>query len=145
MKTAFKTISILSLTFLLLFSGCYQDPIRAKLAGTWKIEHGEKLSRRVNQDEEDTPEIDDPSERMVLSFFASGSLQTKTRMGDVIREKNGSWNVADYDEEESRMKIRCELMGQQTEHDVRFVEADLIRLVPPNMAGTSSKLTFRRQ
>ena len=82
---------------------------------------------------------------MMLVFYASGSLQTNTRMGDVNREKNGSWNVVEFDEEKSKMKIRCDLMGQQTEHEVRFIEEDLIRLVPPNMAGTKSKLTFRRK
>ncbi len=144
MKTPALVMFALSVIVSASFCGCYQDPVRAKLAGTWKIEHGDKLSRRVNQDDDAGSRVDDPSERMVLSFFASGSLQTKTRMGDVIREKNGSWNVVDFDEEESRMKIRCELMGQQTDHDIRFLEPDLIRLIPPNMAGTSSKLTFRR-
>ena len=43
------------------------------------------------------------------------------------------------------MTILCELFGQQTQHEVQFIEKDLIRLVPPNMAGTKSKLTFRRQ
>jgi hypothetical protein len=127
----------------LTLTGCYQDPVRAKLAGTWKIEHGEKLSKRVNQDQPDA--VEDPGERMMLAFTASGSLRTKTRIGDVIREKNGSWNVVDFDEEQAVMTIRCELMGQQTEHEVQLVEADLIRLVPPNMAGTKSKLTFRRE
>lgn len=137
------TVPILFLVCMALaFSGCYQDPVRAKLAGSWKIEHGEKLSKRVNQDELDS---EDPGERMMLAFTASGSLQTKTRIGDGIREKNGSWNVVDFDEEQSVMKIQCELMGQQTEHEVRFIEEDLIRLVPPNMAGTKSKLTFRRE
>ena len=68
-------------------SGCYQDPIRAKLSGTWGIEHGEKLTRRVNQDDDLDYEAEDLSQRMLLSFYASGTLQTKTRMGDVIREK----------------------------------------------------------
>lgn len=139
------TLSVLLASFMLANVGCYQDPIRAKLAGTWKIEHGEKLSKRVNQDELPPEGADDPSERMMLAFYASGSLQTKTRIGNVNREKNGSWNVIDYDEEESVMKISCELMGQQTDHEVRFIESDLIRLVPPNMAGTKSKLTFRRK
>ena len=146
-----RHVSISRVPFLILFlacfaltlAGCYQDPVRAKLAGSWKIEHGEKLSKRVNQDE--LEEADDPGERMTLAFTASGSLQTKTKIGDVIREKNGSWNVVDFDEEQSVMKIRCELMGQQTEHEVRIIEEGLIRLVPPNMAGTKSKLTFRRE
>jgi len=142
------SLSVL-LAFLMLASiGCYQDPIRAKLTGTWKIEHGDKLSERVNQEDlpaESAEVADDPSERMVLAFYASGSLQTKTRIGNVNREKNGLWNVIDFDEEESVMKISCELMGQQTEHEIRFIETDLIRLVPPNMAGTKSKLTFRRE
>lgn len=125
--------------------GCKQDPIRAKIIGTWKIEHGEKLSKRVNQDDLDAEPAEDLGERMVLAFYASGSLQTKTRIGNVNREKNGSWKVIDFDEEESKMMISCELMGQQTEHKVQFIENDLIRFVPPNMAGTKSKLTFRRR
>ena len=138
-----KTYSLVLLAICFgLLSGCYQDPIRAKLAGNWKIEHGDKLSRRVN--EEDSEGVEDPSGKMVLSFTASGSLQTQTRIGGAIREKNGSWKAIDFDEEESVMKISCELMGQQTEHEVRFLEDDLIQLVPPNMAGTKSRLTFRR-
>ena len=136
------SLLILLAICLALQSGCYQDPIRAKLAGNWKIEHGDRLSRRVN--EEDSEGVEDPSGRMVLSFTASGSLQTQTRIGGAIREKNGSWNAIEFDEEESVMKIQCKLMGQQTEHEVRFLEDDLIQLVPPNMAGTKSELTFRR-
>jgi len=141
MKAHSNAVLLLLLAALVLTSGCYQDPVRAKLSGTWKIEHGEKLTRRVNEE----AIADDPSEKMVLSFFASGSLQTKTKIGGVVREKNGSWNVVDYDEEDSKMTVRCDLIGQQTEHEIRFIETDLIRLVPPNMAGTTSKLTFRRQ
>lgn len=141
-----QRISVLMLLACLLLAsvGCYQDPVRAKLIGTWKIEHAEKLSRRVNQDAVEADPAEDISERMVLAFYASGSLKTKTRIGDVNREKIGSWKVVHFDEEESVMKISCELMGQQTEHEVRFIENDLIRFVPPNMAGTKSKLTFRR-
>lgn len=143
MKSRNLTQRFALLALLILSSGgCYQDPIRAKLSGTWKIEHGGKLTRRVNQDEAFD---DDPSERMVLSFSNRGTLQTRTRMGDAIREKNGSWSVANYDEGSDKMTILCELIGQQTEHEVQFIEKDLIRLVPPNMAGTTSKLTFRRQ
>jgi hypothetical protein len=140
-------IKFLTLVALLLLSlcGCYQDPVRAKLIGTWGIEHGARLTARVNQNPEKPGESTDLGERMVLVFYASGSLRTNTRMGELNREKNGSWNVVKFDEEKSKMKIRCELMGQQTEHEVRFIEEDLIRLVPPNMAGTKSKLTFRRK
>ena len=141
-----RRLSILLAFLMLFFCGCSQDPIRAKLIGTWGIEHGDKLTSRVNQDRENTDEMqEDLSERMVLSFHASGSLQTKTRIGDVNREKNGSWKVVDFDDKESVMKISCELMDQQTEHEVRFIEEGLIRLVPPNMAGTTSKVRFRRK
>ncbi|QEG24474.1 hypothetical protein [Mariniblastus fucicola] len=145
--TDFARISLCLLiaSVFLASTGCYQDPIRAKLIGTWKIEHGEKLTKRVNQIDGDVEEIEDLGERMKLSFYASGALQTKTRMGEVNREKNGLWKVIEFDEEEAVMKISCELMGQQTEHEVRFIEKDLIRLVPPNMAGTKSKLSFRRE
>jgi len=139
------SFSMLLACLMLAIVGCKQDPIRAKIIGTWKIEHSEKLTKRVNQDEGATESAEDLGDRMVLAFYASGSLQTKTRIGNVNREKNGSWKVVNFDEEESKMKISCELMGQQTEHEVRFIETDLIRLVPPNMAGTKSKLTFRRK
>lgn len=138
-------VSVLLTCLLLLSAGCYQDPIRAKLIGTWKIEHAERLTKRVNQDELDDLPAEDIGERMVLAFYASGSLKTKTRIGQVNREKNGSWKLINFDEEDSVMKINCDLMGQQTEHEVRFIEDDLIRFVPPNMAGTKSKLTFRRE
>jgi hypothetical protein len=131
---------------LIAFSGCKQDPIRAKMIGTWRIEHGEKLTKRVNQEEElSSQEIDDISERMTMTFYSSGALTTKTQMGQVNREKNGSWEVVKYDDENSTLEIRCNLMGQETDHEVRFIENDLIRLVPPNMAGTKSKMSFRRK
>lgn len=139
------SISTLLAVLMLASAGCKQDPIRAKIIGTWKIEHSERLSKRVNQDDSGDEPAEDLGERMVLAFYASGSLQTKTRIGNVNREKNGSWKVIDFDEEESKMIVGCELMGQQTEHKVQFIENDLIRLVPPNMAGTKSKLTFRRR
>lgn len=138
------SFSMLLAILMLANVGCYQDPIRAKLIGTWKIEHAHKLSKRVNQDTAEVDSNEDISERMVLAFYASGSLKTNTRMGEANREKIGSWKVVLFDEEKSVMTISCELMGQQTEHEVRFIEDDLIRFVPPNMAGTKTKLTFRR-
>lgn len=142
----FRTVPCLLALAMLSLVGCNQDPIRAKLIGTWKIEYGDKLTQRVNQDDElmASPE-DDPRERMTITFYSSGSLKTQTRIGQVNREKNGSWELVSFDDEESQMNIRCELMDQQTEHKVQFIESDLIRLVPPNMAGTRSKLKFRRK
>jgi len=137
--------SMLLALLMLSFCSCYQDPVRARLIGTWSIEHGEKLTKRVNQDQENAGEATDLGQRMMLVFYSSGALQTKTQMGAVNREKNGSWNVVEFDEENSKMMICCELMDQQTEHEVQFIEEDLIRLVPPNMAGTKSKLKFRRK
>lgn len=136
---------LLSLALIAMLSGC-QDPIRAKITGTWNIEQADKVTRRVNQEERgDETEIEDIGERMVLTFYASGALLTKTKIGQLQSEKKGWWKLVQFDEKDSKMTLQCELAGQKTEHEVRFIEDDLIRLVPPNMAGVPTKINFRRR
>jgi hypothetical protein len=128
-----------------MLSGC-QDPIRSKIIGTWKIEHADKVSRRVNQDSQDDQfDSSDSGERMKLTFSWTGSLQTQTMIGQMQSQKKGSWELTEFDEQKSIMTVQCDLAGQQTEHKIKFIEDDLIRLVPPNMAGLKTKINFRRE
>lgn len=136
---------MLSMGLIAVISGC-QDPIRAKITGTWNIEQADKVSRRVNQEGQgDLIPAQDISERMVLTFYRSGALLTQTKIGQMQSEKKGWWKLVQFDEKDSKMLLECELAGQNTEHEVKFIEEDLIRLVPPNMAGVSTKINFRRR
>ena len=81
---------------------------------------------------------------MVIEFSANGDLKTETRIGAIDRIKTGTWDVVEWDEAARVMKIRCVLAGQESEHEIEFLEEGGIRLTPPNMAGTRTKLVFRR-
>lgn len=82
---------------------------------------------------------------MILQFRSNGSLKTTTKMGRVEPPpKEGKWKMLAWDESKQMMNIQCTLGDQTTEHEVRFIEPDLIELIPPNMAGTNNRIKFRR-
>lgn len=125
-------------------SGC-GDTNRAKIIGTWGIEQADKVLNRIkqNDDSERTTEGEEP--RMKLVFQRNGVLKTQTRLGAGTTEKQGTWKLVSYDEAAGVLSLECELMQQTSTHAVEFVDENTIRLVPPNMAGLSMKLTFKRQ
>ena len=82
---------------------------------------------------------------MTIRFFHSGQLETKTRMGSVDSTKTGSWELIEYDEQQQRAIVRCQLYGQETEHEIELLEDGGIRMVPPNLAGLKTKIKFVRQ
>jgi hypothetical protein len=134
----------------LLVSGC-GDPQRAKLVGTWEIEQADSLMQRL--DESDTndsaakdAEAMSTGPQMQLQFFGNGGLTTTTAMGIVIpTPKQGRWEMVSFDETSQQMKVKCQIGLQETEHEIEFIDADTIKLVPPNMAGLSLKLRFQRK
>ncbi len=136
-----------------LLSGC-QDPQRAPLVGTWTLASPERMAKRIDQDAAAVASVDDRTDssadsvsasKMVLSFSGNGQFQTQTAMGSVNRQKNGTWSVISFDETARKMTISCTVGLQVTEHAVELIDDDSIRLVPPNLAGLSTKLRFERQ
>lgn len=126
-----------------ILSGCdASNPDRARLVGDWGLAQPDSVMRRLDRDDSE-PEDQEP--KMMLRFQRNGNLQTETEMGRVDSLKQGSWEMVSFDAEANTMTIACELMSQQTEHLVLFIDQDTIELNPPNMAGLSTKLVFKRQ
>jgi hypothetical protein len=150
---------LFTLAFLLLatqlVSGCQPSvPAPAKLLiGTWVLSQPERLADRINQANAGLPrpeaESDEPvpssgGSKMMLEFRADGTLRTMTDMGQLQQEKQGTWSFASDSNGGKKLAIRCLLNQQTSEVEVEFIEPELISLVPPNMAGLNTKLTFRR-
>lgn len=143
------SIAFLFLLSCLLVTGC-GDPQRAKLVGTWEIAQADSLMRRLDESDTDMgaddPEAMATSPKMQLQFFRNGRLKTSTAMGTVTpNPKQGSWEMVSFDEASGRMKVKCQIGMQETEHEIEFIDTDSIKLVPPNMAGLSMKLRFQRK
>lgn len=147
------------LAFLLLATlcscGCQPAPPAAAkpLIGTWVLSKPEQLADRINQanvglprPEAETDESDPSSggSKMMLEFRADGTLRTITDMGQLQQEKKGVWKFVSDAEAGKKLAIRCLLNQQTSDVEVEFIESDVISLVPPNMAGLNTKLTFRR-
>jgi hypothetical protein len=79
-----------------------------------------------------------------LQFYRGGRLDTVTRLPAIQSQKSGLWRLLSYDETKKLATIECELMQQRTQHEVQFLDADTINLIPPNMAGLNVKLEFKR-
>ena len=145
----------LALPVLLSETGCQSAvPDSAKpLVGVWELSQAERLADRINQAnaglprpeaESDEPNPDASSAKMILEFRADGTLRTITDMGQLQQQKQGTWGFVSDSDGGKKLAIRCLLNQQSSEVEVEFVEPDLISLVPPNMAGLNTKLTFRR-
>jgi len=132
----------------LMLAGCGETG-RSSLAGKWELESAAQLVDRIGgTDSAGVGGGGDASatgeSQMVIEFSANGDLKTATRIGAIDRTKTGTWEIVEWDEAKQVMKIRCVLAGQESEHEVEFLEEGVIRLTPPNMAGTRTKLVFRR-
>ena len=143
-----KGWSIGPILIVLLLVGC-GDSGRSALSGRWQLAAPEKLARRLGPESREgalgpVPSDGMTGQRMELVFGAWGALKTVTRVGSIDREKTGEWDVVSRSPDGRRMTIRCTLNGQTTEHEVEFLDGDRIRLVPPNLAGTDSRLEFHR-
>lgn len=139
---------LLTAIFACVLSGC-GDSERSKLVGTWVISKPKAIMSRIAQGsvelESDTEGAKSEEPKMLLSFQSNGVVKTKTAMGAVDQEKTGSWEMMSHDGTANTMKISCEIKGQNSEHVVTFVDEDTIELVPPNMAGLTTKIKFNRQ
>ena len=154
-KTNNLCVQALILTVLscLLVAGC-GDSNRSKLCGTWGIKTADTIMRRLGEGLESRQAVDDeaaesPSEpetpRMQVQFRSNGDLITQTEMGRMTPvPKTGRWELVAFNEVDQTMSVKCTIGLQETQHEIKFIDANTIELIPPNMAGLSMKLKFQR-
>lgn len=149
-----------------LVAGCGIREARdsARLIGVWKLDPEAGLELRMgaapdDQARPDSFQLTTGSARgepdsglaaagdsaMTLSFLSGSKLETQTTTGPIDSKKSGSWRMVSYDSQQQTAVITCTLGQQTTEHTVEWIDADTIKLTPPNMAGVSIKLMFRRE
>ncbi len=91
-----------------------------------------------------TGNTDALSTAITVTFGRNGALQTQTRTGMIDSTKNGKWTPVENASSDQPAAIECTLMQQTTRHEIEWIDADTIKMTPPNMAGLSIKLMFRR-
>ena len=117
------------------------------LIGQWQIEKAGKILNRIGKGSARLPAdnlatMDD--NQMLVVFHSSGKLETVTQMGEIDRKKTGTWELLEFESAEQTSLIRCTLNDQTTEHEIDWLANGNLKMVPPNMAGTLTKLEFRR-
>lgn len=123
-----------------LLTGC-QARETARLTGEWELVDPSRLAGRINQD---APDGALPgSHQMTVRFGSGGTLTTRTHMGDLWREKSGTWKVLASSAD--RTSLAFTLSGERDELEIEWIDDDTLKMVPPNMAGLTMKLTFRRK
>jgi hypothetical protein len=148
MQSLLKVIfaSLLACTLI----GC-SDANRSKIIGTWGIQQADTVMERINEDGPD-PTLD-PGDfsvnpgppKMLIRFSWNGQLESSTKMGEIDQGKMGTWEFISYDASSDKMMVLCDIQNQQSEHEITFINPTTIKLVPPNMAGTRTKITFTKQ
>lgn len=141
MSMKIQAFCVLFLTLAVLLSGC-GDPNRKKIVGEWEVVTPARVANRLKDSESNSTSND--GSRMRIDFRSNGTLSTQTSMGSVDSLKEGRWELLSFDEARSQLRLKCTLGLQESQHDVELVGLDKIKLVPPNMAGTDLKLTFKR-
>ena len=127
-------------------AGC-SDPQRSQIVGTWQLEKPDQISERITNPANDTADNNSDSvdqNRMEIVFRRGGGLVTKTKMGSIDREKSGTWELIQVNESERTATVSCTIQSQTTEHEIELLEQGRLKMVPPNMAGTETRLIFRR-
>ncbi len=129
-----------------MLAGC-SSPEREMLIGQWQIEKAGKLMNRIGKGPAGSPADDLATmadNQMRLVFHRNGKLETVTQMGSIDRKKAGTWELLEFENADQTSLIRCTLNGQTTEHEIVWLANGNLKMVPPNMAGTLTKLEFRR-
>ena len=150
MKTDLQILPALMLLLLLACNVGCTDPNAALLVGHWVLEKPSRVMDRIGgegvEQGREPDSIDDSNSlpRMSITFHSYGQFETSTAMGEVNRQKSGTWQVIALDEVASKMTIRCKIGTEETDHSVELVDGSTIRLVPPNMAGLTMKMRFVR-
>ena len=149
-KRTNKPRFLIASVFACMLAGC-GDSNRSKIIGTWGIERADTVMSRISRTDseadgrEGESGLDSRPSKMTLRFLRSGRLETSTNMGAVNQEKQGTWKLIAFDETTNTMTLLCDIQNQESEHEVEFLDQETIKLVPPNMAGTTMKIKFKRQ
>lgn len=123
-----------------LLAGCSRvTEEESKLIGQWQIANAESVSGRVGSEDDIAA-----SARMSVEFQSGGQFITQTKMGSIDSIKEGTWKVISYDSANAVLTIECDLQMQQTQCEIKFVKPDEIDWIPPNMAGTTQEIRFRK-
>jgi hypothetical protein len=136
--------------FACMLAGC-GDTNRSKIIGTWGIERADTVMSRISRPDskaegrDGESGLDSSPPKMTLRFLRNGRLETSTSMGSVNQEKKGTWKLIAFDETTNTMTMFCNIQNQESEHEVEFLDQETIKLVPPNMAGTTMKIKFKKQ
>ncbi len=137
--------------------GCQPEGGR-KLSGKWRLDAKQSLAGRMGQggaNSNDAAGIDAPKtggadgefqtdSEVTLTFRSNGELETVTHTGTIDSTKSGTWRLVSFDAEKTTAVVACTLNGQVTEHAIEWLDKDSIKMTPPNMAGLTMKLIFRR-
>ena len=125
-----------TLLLFVLLAGC-GDANRSLIVGSWEISQPDEVAERVSS----TDEAWAPS--MSLEFQNSGAFKSTTKMGRIDRQKTGTWKWLSFNEKTETAKIETSIEGDVNQFEVEFQDG-MIRLVPPNMAGTDVQVEFVR-
>lgn len=129
-------------------AGCGSQ--RSQLVGTWisdsvpdRLPAGQSspLDRSAAEEKNGAT----PPHSIQLRFYRSGRLDTVTQLPSIQTQKTGTWRFVSYDESKRMAIVEFELMQQRTRHEVEFLDRSTIRMIPPNMAGLSIRLEFKRK
>lgn len=132
--------------------GCAGEGER-KLAGVWQLDSARSLAARLGsgalpQEGADlTPDDTGPvgaSAGITVTFTAGGAWQTTTRTGQIDTTKSGKWKLLKWDPAGPTATIECSQGQQTSEHRIEWLDDDSVKMTPPNMAGLTIKLVFRR-
>lgn len=123
-------------------SGCGSS--QGRLVGTWSAELHSKQGELREVSPLDIGETPAEDFSIRLAFYRDGRLDTVTKLPQIQTQKSGRWRILSFDGASQTALIECDLLQQRTQHEVEFVDARTIRLVPPNLAGLDVKLEFKK-
>lgn len=134
----FIRTALLITVLLISLAGCSRvTEEQSKLIGNWQIADAETVSERVSSEDASTA-------KMTIEFQSGGKFVTNTKMGSIDSTKQGTWEVVSFDAANNVMTIQCELLSQKTQCEIHFLKPNEIEWIPPNMAGTTQKIKFRK-
>ncbi len=136
-----KPILVVILSSLGFLVGCVDANV-SRIAGTWELAKADRVANRVG--EKPINDEEESEAKMEVIFGKNGTLLTRTHINAINSEKNGTWRFLFYDEHKKEMEVECHLMDQTVNCVLTFLSQDELEMVPPNMAGLTEKLKFRR-
>ncbi|HMO12896.1 MAG TPA: hypothetical protein PKD64_03715 [Pirellulaceae bacterium] len=154
MNTKSASLNAFLFLALLLVSGCgpNRHPQAQRLIGLWELStdvndlsdasltrdslasKAMAESRKIDR----TVELDD---LMTIEFKSNAQLQTKA-----MQIKQGTWHFVSYSPADDTVQISCRLANEEpVTIDVRFIQDDLMIMIPPNIHVLGKEMLFRRQ